>query len=106
MEEILHLKSGIKFKNFSRFDLVSNILRLKREFESWNNPIASLVLSESKKGNVVDVGVYIGTFSIPLAKVFSNINIHAFNRQMKNSLAMIGDYSLKFTAVILAERLV
>jgi hypothetical protein len=38
--------------------------------------------------------------------VFSNINIHALNRQMKNSLAMIGDYSLKFTAVILAERLV
>ena len=83
MEEILQLKSGIKYKIFSKFDLVSNILRLRGEFDPWNNQIASLVLSEGKKGNVVDIGAHIGTFSIPLAKVYSNINFITFEVQRK-----------------------
>jgi FkbM family methyltransferase len=83
MNEILHLKSGIKLEVFSKFDVVSNILRRTGEFDPWNNQIASLVLSESKKGNVVDIGSHIGTFSIPLAKVYSNINFITFEVQRK-----------------------
>lgn len=83
MEEILQTKDGIKFKIFSRFDLISNILRLGRDFDPWNNQVASIVLSEKKKGNVVDIGAHIGTFSIPLAKNFPDINFITFEVQTK-----------------------
>jgi FkbM family methyltransferase len=83
MNEILHLKSGIKLKIFSKFDVVSNILRRKGEFDPWNNQIASLVLSESKKGNIVDIGAHIGTFCIPLAKTYSNLSFISFEVQRK-----------------------
>ena len=80
---LIKLRNGLTFQVFSKFDLISNALREQGEFDPWTSRIASIILPENKKGNVIDIGANLGTFCIPLAKNFPKINFIAFEAQKK-----------------------
>jgi FkbM family methyltransferase len=82
-KDLIKLKNGLTFQVFSKFDLISNALREQGEFDPLTSRIASIILPENNKGNVIDIGANIGTFCIPLAKNFPKINFIAFEVQKK-----------------------
>lgn len=82
-KNLIKLRNGLTFQVFSKFDLISNALREQGEFDPLTYRIASIILPENNKGNVIDIGANIGTFCIPLAKNFPKINFIAFEVQKK-----------------------
>jgi FkbM family methyltransferase len=82
-KDLIKLRNGLTFQVFSKFDLISNALREQGEFDPLTSRIASIILPENNKGNVIDIGANIGTFCIPLAKNFPKINFIAFEVQKK-----------------------
>jgi FkbM family methyltransferase len=75
--KILKAKNGIKYYCYDKFDYIPLCIKKSGDYETEIKEIAKIYLS-NKQGTVVDIGSNIGTFCIPLAKVFSHHSFQSF----------------------------
>jgi FkbM family methyltransferase len=75
--KILKAKNGIKYYCYDKFDYIALCIKKSGDYETEIKEIAKIYLS-SNIGTVVDIGSNIGTFCIPLAKIFLNHDFESF----------------------------
>lgn len=83
--QICTTNQGIKYLLFDTNDLISNHIKHFGVFDETILNIANVALTHLKKtknsGIILDIGANIGTFTLPLAKIFSEFNFEAFEVQ-------------------------
>ncbi len=82
MGDIVTAKNGIRYRLLGQQDLIGRLLKLNGEFEPETLQISSHIIT-GKEGRVLDVGANMGTYCIPLAKEFPNVEFVAFEVQQK-----------------------
>ena len=75
--KIVKAKNGIKYYCHDKFDYIALCIKKSGDYETEIKEIAKIYLS-GKIGTVVDIGSNIGTFCIPLAKIFINHDFKSF----------------------------
>ena len=80
MSEIVTGKRGIRYRLIGEQDLISRFIREYGEYEPELQAVSSDII-KAKRGQVIDVGANMGTYCIPLAKQFPDIEIIAFEAQ-------------------------
>lgn len=73
--------NDVQFVVFKGNDLISAHLKATGVYEPELTTIADKILKRREGGMVLDVGANIGSFCLPLAKRFSNVQFHAFEPQ-------------------------
>jgi FkbM family methyltransferase len=80
MSEIVTGKRGIRYRLIGQRDLISQYIRLHGEYEPELQLVSAHILA-GRQGHVIDAGANLGSYSIPLARQFPQIEIIAFEPQ-------------------------
>jgi FkbM family methyltransferase len=80
MSEIVTGKRGIRYRLIGKQDLISGYIREYGEYEPELQLVSAHIL-KAARGQVIDVGANMGSYSIPVATQFPDIEIIAFEAQ-------------------------
>lgn len=72
---------GVKYALNNTIDLISASIISDGVFEKNNIDFSSKILDKCENGIVIDVGANLGSYTIPLAKKYSNFNFYCFEVQ-------------------------
>jgi len=72
---------GSKFLIFDKPDVISDGLRANVGHDAFLEYYSIVLVGDAKDGVILDIGSNIGTYSVPMAKTFPNINFYSFEPQ-------------------------
>jgi len=101
MEEVVTGKNGVKYRLMSEHDAISKVIRLDGELEPELHQVTSHFI-DGKRGRVLDVGANMGTYCLPLARDFKEIEFVAFEVQRKVFEQLLSNISLNNATNIIA----
>ncbi len=93
MSEIVTGKRGIRYKLIGAEDLISRFIRENGEYEPELQAVSAHVVGTAR-GQVIDVGANMGSYAIPLAKQFPQIEVIAFEAQQTIFNQLVGNIEL------------